>query len=453
MPRSCAISGRWSARRQHLDRIVRRSRRQSRAGAVHPGQRRDPRAAGGALPRARPARGAGARRGDRRARGRGWARRRKGRPGRQHAMDEAYFARVEAIQFTIAHDDGIALGGLGGSRHRARRGVAHVEDADQHLPRQPRLQGRQYPAGGRKPAAAGAVRLAPSAGGRPDHRARAADPGPPQPPAVARTRRPRPPMSMPSGSTREVAFARRMFADNGWPVIDVTRRSIEETAAAVINLLQRTRSAPATAVGPRRDMTSRYDDRAGFAERLAPGDARGRGRGVRRASRRDIDERALEARLGGGPPAAIALALAEAKALAVRAAPARWCWAAIRWSRSTGRRFDKPASRDEAAEHLRFFSGRTMRAAPRRRAGARRRDRLASRRSRAAARARAVGGFHRRLSRRRMARGRRLRRGVPHRGARACSCSSGSRAIISPCSGCRCCRCSARCASSASCRA
>jgi regulator of PEP synthase PpsR (kinase-PPPase family) len=28
-----------------------------------------------------------------------------------------------------------------------------------------------------------------------------------------------------------------MFADNGWPVIDVTRRSIEETAAAVINLL------------------------------------------------------------------------------------------------------------------------------------------------------------------------------------------------------------------------
>ena len=32
------------------------------------------------------------------------------------------------------------------------------------------------------------------------------------------------------------AAARRMFADNGWPVIDVTRRSIEETAAAVINL-------------------------------------------------------------------------------------------------------------------------------------------------------------------------------------------------------------------------
>ena len=31
----------------------------------------------------------------------------KARPGRQHTMDAAYFARVEAIQFTIAHDDGV----------------------------------------------------------------------------------------------------------------------------------------------------------------------------------------------------------------------------------------------------------------------------------------------------------------------------------------------------------
>ena len=36
----------------------------------------------------------------------------------------------------------------------------------------------------------------------------------------------------------EIQFARRMFADNGWPVIDVTRRSIEESAAAIIRLVQ-----------------------------------------------------------------------------------------------------------------------------------------------------------------------------------------------------------------------
>jgi regulator of PEP synthase PpsR (kinase-PPPase family) len=37
----------------------------------------------------------------------------------------------------------------------------------------------------------------------------------------------------------EVAQARRLFAERRWPVIDVTRRSIEETAAAILKLLQR----------------------------------------------------------------------------------------------------------------------------------------------------------------------------------------------------------------------
>ena len=34
----------------------------------------------------------------------------------------------------------------------------------------------------------------------------------------------------------ELAQSRRLFAEHGWPVIDVTRRSIEETAAAIIDL-------------------------------------------------------------------------------------------------------------------------------------------------------------------------------------------------------------------------
>ena len=46
---------------------------------------------------------------------------------------------------------------------------------------------------------------------------------------------------------REVQYARRLFADNGWPVIDVTRRSIEETAAAVINLLNERKAGAADA--------------------------------------------------------------------------------------------------------------------------------------------------------------------------------------------------------------
>src|SRR3546814_12436498 len=31
----------------------------------------------------------------------------RNRTGRKYIMDEAYFARIDAIQFTIAHDDGM----------------------------------------------------------------------------------------------------------------------------------------------------------------------------------------------------------------------------------------------------------------------------------------------------------------------------------------------------------
>ena len=44
----------------------------------------------------------------------------------------------------------------------------------------------------------------------------------------------------------EIIRARRMFEREGWPVIDVTRRSVEETAAAVINLLNARKAGLAT---------------------------------------------------------------------------------------------------------------------------------------------------------------------------------------------------------------
>ena len=74
-----------------------------------------------------------------------------------------------------------------------------------------------------------------------------------------------------------------------------------------------------------------------------------------------LDERAIEAELAGAAPDRIALALAEAKALAVSRDRSE---ALVLGSDSLvvvdGYRFDKPASRDEAATHLRFFSGNVM---------------------------------------------------------------------------------------------
>jgi regulator of PEP synthase PpsR (kinase-PPPase family) len=42
----------------------------------------------------------------------------------------------------------------------------------------------------------------------------------------------------------EIAFSRRLCARHNWPLIDVTRRSIEETAAAVMTLLAERRRLP-----------------------------------------------------------------------------------------------------------------------------------------------------------------------------------------------------------------
>jgi hypothetical protein len=159
----------------------------------------------------------------------------KGRPGRQHAMDDAYFRRVEAIQFTIAHDDGIAwedweaadivLAGVSRSSktptaiYLANRGyrVANIPIVVESPP-PPALFSLRRPL---------VVGLTTS------------------PERLIQVRRNRLLSLNQAPETayvdsdhvaREVQYARRLFADNGWPVIDVSRRSIEETAAAVINL-------------------------------------------------------------------------------------------------------------------------------------------------------------------------------------------------------------------------
>ena len=161
----------------------------------------------------------------------------KARPGRQHMMDEAYFARVDAIQFTIAHDDGVGwenweqadilLVGVSRSSktptsiYLANRGykVANIPIVVESPP-PPSLFNLRRPL---------VVGLTTS------------------PERLIQVRRNRllslnqsPETAYVNGDqvTREVQYARRMFADNGWPVIDVTRRSIEETAAAVIKLYQ-----------------------------------------------------------------------------------------------------------------------------------------------------------------------------------------------------------------------
>ena len=166
-----------------------------------------------------------------------------GRPGRQHAKDAAYIARVDAIQFTNAHDDGIGwenweqadivLAGVSRtsktptSIYLANRGykVANIPLVVESPP-PPSLFTL------RRPLVVGLTTA---------------------PKRLIEIRRNRLLSLNETTETayvdedrveKEVAYARRLFADNGWPVIDVTRRSIEETAAGIMGLLAE-REAPA----------------------------------------------------------------------------------------------------------------------------------------------------------------------------------------------------------------
>ena len=157
------------------------------------------------------------------------------RPGRQHTLDAAYFARVDAIQWTIAHDDGI--------------GADDWEEADLLLAgvsRTSKTPTSIYLANrGFKTANIPLVPVSPPPASIYNLRRPLVVGLTTSPDRLIQIRRNRllslnqaPETSYvdQEAVAAELAFARRMFADNGWPVIDVTRRSIEETAAAIINL-------------------------------------------------------------------------------------------------------------------------------------------------------------------------------------------------------------------------
>ncbi|MEO6040731.1 MAG: Maf family protein [Croceibacterium sp.] len=73
----------------------------------------------------------------------------------------------------------------------------------------------------------------------------------------------------------------------------------------------------------------------------------------------NLDERALEAEMYAVGPGDLALALAQAKACSVDGG-GRPVLGSDSVVAVEGVRFNKPASRAQAAEHLRFFSGKTM---------------------------------------------------------------------------------------------
>jgi regulator of PEP synthase PpsR (kinase-PPPase family) len=156
--------------------------------------------------------------------------------GRQHQVDQRYLERIEVLNFSIAHDDGQSLDSIadaeviltGASRtsktptcvYLAIRGVRAA-----NVPLVPNMPPPPALLQAKKPLVVG-LWVSPD--------------------RLVQVRRNRL-ASMGEGRDtdyidldtvrEEINATRRLFEQNDWPSIDVSRRSIEETAAAVMNLL------------------------------------------------------------------------------------------------------------------------------------------------------------------------------------------------------------------------
>ncbi len=166
------------------------------------------------------------------------------RPGRQYVLDADYFRRIDAIHFVLAHDDG-----------QAQAGIAEADAILVGVSRSSKTPTSFYLAN--RGVKAANVPLVPGTADPPGLE----DPHCPvigltlEPHALIEIRRHRLKLIAQGPGTvhikqdsgdyvdieavkAELLWARRLCTRRGWPVIDVTRRSIEETAATVLQLME-----------------------------------------------------------------------------------------------------------------------------------------------------------------------------------------------------------------------
>jgi regulator of PEP synthase PpsR (kinase-PPPase family) len=170
------------------------------------------------------------------------------RVGAQHNLDADYFERIEALNYALAHDDGQQTPNLesadvvlvGVSRTSKTPTCIYLAQRGVRAANVPMVPGAELPPQLFTLKRAIVVGLTVS----PDRLIE-----------IRRNRllslhEERQSAYIESEAVRaEIVRARRLFDRQRWPVIDVTRRSIEETAAQVVNILNASRHG-ATPVGP-----------------------------------------------------------------------------------------------------------------------------------------------------------------------------------------------------------
>ena len=156
-------------------------------------------------------------------------------PGRQYQLDAEYFARIDAMQYTLAHDDGQLLDDLetadivliGVSRTSKTPTCMYLANRGYKCANYPLVPGISLPPQLevlKRPLVVGLTKDPKSLSDIRRARLRLLNQEEESAYAQFETVR------------EEVQAARRLFTRHGWPVVDVTRRSIEEASATIIQL-------------------------------------------------------------------------------------------------------------------------------------------------------------------------------------------------------------------------
>ena len=164
------------------------------------------------------------------------------RVGAQHVLDSDYFRRIDALNFTMEHDDGnlpheveqadIILVGISRtsktptSIYLANRGIKTA-----NVPIVPGVPLPDALIAAKGPLIVGLIASAERISQVRQNRELGTDFGDSVDTYIDKT-----------SIAAELAYARQLCHRHGWPVIDVTRRSIEETAAAILDLRKKRRT-------------------------------------------------------------------------------------------------------------------------------------------------------------------------------------------------------------------
>ena len=159
------------------------------------------------------------------------------KPSAQHVLDEDYYKRIEAIQFTMSHDDGKKVDDinaadvilLGVSRTSKTPTSIYLANRGYKTINIPLVLDKKIPEGLTKNKSACIIGLVADPERLSDIRRNRV--------AIMKDTKLKDYTNL-DYIKKEVDDSKTLFKKNNWPTIDVTRRSVEETAASILKMIE-----------------------------------------------------------------------------------------------------------------------------------------------------------------------------------------------------------------------